>query len=485
MNKSVWFAENESTKFPRLTQNVKADVVIVGGGLAGIFCAYLLAKESKKVVIVEKDRIGSGQTSYTTAFITYVVDTSLSKIVEKLGEENAKSVWEAGKTGLTEIERIISQEKIECDFLQCNAYVCALNKDDANILKREASLAQKFGFDVSFKNDGNLSFKNSGYLEIHKQAKFHPLKFLYQLTEKAKEAGVKIFENTEALKVVGSNPIQVECESGFVEAEFAVIDTYNPTISNTIKPGKLISYQSYVTSFLINKDLLEEAIYWDTGKPYSYFRLDKFKKFDRLILGGRDHLTGQDPNPGKHFDELEKYFKKTFINTEYKVEDSWNGEILESLDGIPYIGQSPQKPSILLSTSFSGNGMTYAALSAVLNRDIIINRTNKYKALFNPERIGNIGEITKRESFSQTPEFNDEETSLNSGKVVEINNEKIAIYKDEAGNTHKLSPICTHLGCTVGWNDKEKTWDCPCHGSRYTKDGSVLNGPAKKPLKKL
>lgn len=484
MNKSVWFSENENTEFPRLTEKIIADVAIVGGGLAGIFSAYLLAKAGKKVVLVEKDRIGSGQTRFTTAFITYVVDAKLSKMVERFGEENAKLVWDAGRTAIAEIEGIISQEKIDCDFLRCNAYVYAFKQEDAGILKKEAGLGQKLGFDVSFKNDGKLDFENLGYLEITKQAKFHPLKFLYQLTKKAKEAGVLIFENTEALDVEGTSPVRIKCESGIIEAEFAVVDTYNPTVAGLATPGKLISYQSYAMSFLIDKTVFKEAIYWDTEKPYSYFRLDAFEKFDRLILGGRDHLTGQDPNPVKHFDELEEYFKKIFKHVNYKVEASWSGEILESSDGIPYIGQSPHNPFVLVSTGFSGNGMTYAPLSAILNRDIIMGRTNKYKELFDPERIG-IKESAKNGPFSQAPKISGKEISSNSGKIVEINGKKVAIYKDEDGKLHKLSPICTHLGCTVGWNDKEKTWDCPCHGSRYTKDGSVLNGPAKKPLKKL
>lgn len=474
MNKPIWFSEKEEARSPQLTQSIKTDVVIVGGGLAGVFSAYLLAKEGKKVVLLEKDRIGNGQTDYTTAFITYVVDTNLSKMVEKIGEENAKLVWDSGKMALAEIERIISNEKIECDFLHCTAYEFALNREDIEILKKETRLGQKLGFDVSFKTDGKLGFENFGYLEIPDQAKFHPLKFLHHLTKKAQEAGVLVFENTEVLGIEEGSHLQIKTEKGAIEAEFAVIDTYNPLSSFSL-PDRLISLQSYVMSFIIKKNIIGEAIYWDTEKPYSYFRLDTFENFDRLILGGRDHLTGQDPNPGNHFSELEAYLQKIYISKEYKVEAYWSGEILDSIDGIAYIGRSPRNPSVLLSTGFSGNGMTYAALSAMLNRDIIMGKTNKYKALFDPGR----------QSFSQTPKFREEEISFNSGKIIEIDGKKVAVYKDEQGKTHKLSPICTHLGCTVGWNDKEKTWDCPCHGSRYTKDGSVMNGPAKNPLKKL
>jgi glycine/D-amino acid oxidase-like deaminating enzyme len=433
MNKSVWFSEKETAQFPPLTQKVKTDVAIVGGGIAGIFCAYLLAKEGKKVVLVEKNQIGSGQTGYTTAFITYAVDKTLAKMVEKFGEENAKLVWEVGEKAISEIEKIISQEKIECDFLRCNAHIVDLNQKNINILKKEAELGQKLGFEVSFKIDDKLNFENFGYLQIAEQAKFHPLKFLYQLTKKAKEAGVLIFENTEALDIDEANPVQVTCESGVVEAEYAIVDTYNPVIAHVVMPGKLISYQSYACSLLIKKGILEEAIYWDTEKPYNYFRLDTFNNFDRLILGGRDHLTNRDPNPGKHFQELEEYFKKKFKHVEYKIEASWSGEILESTDGIPYIGHSPLNPSVLLSTGFSGNGMTYSAISAMLNRDLILGKANKYKVLFDPQRMDSIGHYAKSESFSQTQEIYEEKISSNSGKVVEINGKKVAIYKDEDG----------------------------------------------------
>lgn len=484
MNKSVWVSEKEKTNFPQLTQNIKADVAIVGGGLAGIFCAYLLAKEGKKVVLVEKDRIGSGQTGYTTAFITYVVDKSLAEMAERLGEEKAKLVWEAGNNAISEIVGIINQEKLECDFMRCNAYIYARKQEHVQILKKEASLGQKFCFDVSFKNDGKLSFKNFGYLEILKQAKFHPLKFLYQLTMKTKEAGVLIFENTEVLDTYGTKPVLIKCESGVIETEFVVVDTYNPIVSHNAMPGKLISYQSYVSSFLIKKGILEEAIYWDTERPYNYFRLDTFNNFDRLILGGRDHLTHNDPNPGKHFNEIEEYLKKIYKGAEYKIETSWSGEILESSDGIAYIGQSAFSPNILLSTGFSGNGMTYAALSAMLNRDIIMRKNNKYKALFDPNRLGGIGKKAKQEA-KKAEKVNMEVLPSDSGKIFNINGTNVAVYKDEHGIIHKLSPVCTHMGCTVAWNSSAKTWDCPCHGSRYAKDGNVINGPAKKPLKKL
>lgn len=483
MNKPIWTSIKKRTRFPQLTQKVKADVAVAGGGLAGVFCAYLLAKEGKKVVLVEKDWIGNGETAYTTAFITYVVDKNLSNLAEKVGEKNAKLVWEAGKTAIMEIEKIISREKIKCDFLQCKAYVYALNKNDVNILKKEAELGQKFGFDISFKNDGKLCFDNFGYLEIREQAKFHPLKFLHQLTMKAKEAGILIFENTEVLDIEKGDPVKIKTEHGLIEAEFAIVDTHNP-IDPRIMPGKLISFQSYVTSYLINKGILEEAIYWDTEKPYSYFRLDPCEKFDRLILGGRDHLTSKEPNPGKHFEELEEYFKKNFKYVDYKIEATWSGRVLESADGMAYIGRSLLDPSILLSTGFSGNGMTYSCISAMLIRDLIMGKTNKYIELFDPGRIG-IEENAKICPFTQEPEISKEKISPNSGKVIEINGEKVAIYKGGDDKTHKLSPVCTHLGCAVGWNDKEKTWDCPCHGSRYSKDGSVLNGPAKNPLRKL
>lgn len=484
MHKPVWFSEKEVTEMPQLTENLKTDVVIVGGGLAGIFCSYLLAKEGKKVVLLEKNRIGSGQTGYTTAFITYVVDSTLSKMSTAFGEENAKLVWDAGRTAIAEMERIISREKIECDFLRCVACEFALKQEDAEILKKEAVLGQKLGFAVSFKNDAKLDFENFGYLEILEQAKFHPLKFLHQLAKKAQEAGVLIFENSEVLGIEEGNSIQAKTEKGIIEAEYAIIDTYKP-FSSSIFPDQLMSFQTYVISLIIKKNIIKEAIYWDTEKPYTYFRLDTSENFDRLVLGGRDHLTGQDPNPDKHFDELENYFKKNFKDVEYKIEASWNGEILESSDGIAYIGTSALNPSILLNTGFSGNGMTFSVISAILNRDIIMGKANKYKALFDPGRIGGTDKIVKQEYLSQTPEFRDEEIPSNSGKIIKINGENVAVYKDEEGKIHKLSPICTHLGCTVGWNDNAKTWDCPCHGSRYAKDGNVINGPAKKPLNEI
>lgn len=485
--KSRWIEDTPlEKKYPSLEDDIQVDVAVIGGGIVGIVTAYYLAKAGRSVALLEKDTLASGETGNTTAFLTEVFDFYLYEIKKRFGKKIAKKTWDAGRLAIDEIERISHDEKIECDFKRVAVYIYAADKDGFESLKKEYKLARELGLlhvDIFDKND--LPFKNAGYMKVEKQGKFHPRKFLIPLAKKAHESGAQIFEETKVLKTIGKNPTKVVTAGGTVRAKHVVVCTNSPNQDDLEVTTRVVPYQSYVLELEIPKGKIEEAIYWDTLSPYQYFRIDG----GRMILGGMDHETGK--QSGDAYAELEKYFKETFHGLDYKTIRRWSGQVIESLDYLPFMGRSVFNENRYLATAFAGNGMTMGVISAMVNTDQILGRKNKYSEMFGASRIKALFKIMGR-GFQYVyhlikDRFSKGKTSFaeikkDSGEVCDLNGEKVAVYKDENGNVVKLSAVCTHLKCIVAWNDSDKTWDCPCHGSRFRKTGEVLAGPAREPL---
>lgn len=485
--KSRWIEDMPlEKKYPSLEGDIKVDVAVIGGGIVGIVTAYYLSKAGRSVALLEKDTLASGETGNTTAFLTEVFDFYLYEIKRRFGKKIAKKTWEAGRLAIDEIERISRDEKIECEFKRVPVYIYAADKKDFETLKKEYELASELGLlhvHISDKND--LPFKNAGYMKVEKQGKFHPRKFLIPLAKKAQESGAQIFEETKVLKTIGKNPTKVVTARGTVSAKHVVVCTNSPHQDDIEVTVRVVPYQTYVLEMEIPKGKIEEAIYWDTLDPYQYFRIDG----DRMILGGMDHQTGK--QKGDAYAALEKYFKETFHGLDYKIINRWSGQVIESMDYLPFMGRSFLNKNRYLATGFAGNGMTMGIISAMVNADQILGRKNKYAEIFGTDRIKAVFKIMGRGLEYAYHFVKDRlvkgKTSFagikkDSGEVCDLNGEKVAVYKDENGNVIKLSAVCTHLKCIVNWNDSDKTWDCPCHGSRFQKTGEVLAGPAREPL---
>ncbi len=491
---TLWFDEVPlKTNYPRLEKDITVDVAIVGGGIAGITTAYLLAKEGKKVAVLEKAQIGSGMTGCTTAFLTANVDLDLEELVKNFGEEKASMVWSSSQEAIETIAKIISTEKIDCEFSRVAAIEYTKFKEDVEFLNNESRLAAQFGFEAEFIQDNQIGFDSLGYLKLENQAKFHPLKYLQALAAKAVANGALIFEETEVTEINGKNLIQVKTKDHLIQADYVAILTHIPFNNPLDIQVKLIPYNTYIIEGTIDTDHLKEGIYWDTDEPYNYFRIDKKDSKMRFILGGCDHKTGQSPEKeGSQYEKLETYFRKLLPKTKFKVERRWSGQVIETIDGLPYIGELLINNHQIIGTGFSGNGMTYGTIAAMLTRDIVLKKENPWLEVYSPQRISSLKEFTAGQAdyvkhMARDYILEKKPTGLasiekDSGKVVEINGRKVAVYKDKDGNLTKLSAVCQHLGCIVDFNNAEKTWDCPCHGSRYYKDGSLMNGPSQKPL---
>lgn len=374
---------------PYLSEDISCDVVVIGGGITGVTASYMLAAEGKSVVLIEKDQIEGVATSRTTAFLTHVIDTDLAALAQMFDEGKAKRIWNSHKEAIDTVEDVINKESIECDFKRCSNYIFATKEDEFESLKEEAGLAKKLGFDVSIHRDDKHPFKNFGYMDVKNQAKFHPLKYLAGLAEATQKRGVRMYEKTEAndIEQLEGGIIKVTTDYGLVFAQHVVIATYDPFNH----PKELFAhkgpYISYILELEVPKGLIEEAIYEDTNNPYNYFRIDPEDDYDRMILGGADHRREIPMNHEKNFQALRDYFHEILPQVEYKERLKWDGPILEPLDGLPYIGRySVKKPNQYVAMGFSGNGMTYAMISARICTDLILGKENDWIELYDPTR---------------------------------------------------------------------------------------------------
>lgn len=491
---SIWQDEVElKPTRQKLEKDLETDTVIIGGGITGVTAAYLLAKNRKDVVLIEKDYIGAGETSRTTAFLNYHVDTYLQNLKKIFGEEKAKEVWTSEKMMVDAIGYISRKENIACEFVKCPLYVFAPDKEGIELIEEEYKLAYKHGFAVKM-NKEDLGFSDAQILKIDDNAKFHPLKYLSALARKAEEYGALIFENTSFVDYAGQ-PTKIKTENAVITAKNVIFCTHNPVNISVEIQNRIIPNQTYIIAAKIPKNSLPEGMYIDTATPYNYFRVDKKREYDRIILGGQDHKTGEMKfDPKKRYEKLEAYLKELIPKINFEMTHQWSGQVLDPIDGIPYIGKMLTHRKQMVSTGYAGDGMTFGTMGAFINADIVLNKKNPWTELYSlkrfkkPTRVLKSGYKVLRNFLGKRiprKELSLEEIKPDTGAVLTIKGKKIAFYKTRDGGIIKLSAICTHMGCVVSWNNEAKTWDCPCHGSRFTKEGKVYNGPAKRNLKNL
>lgn len=382
-----WREFKKDKSYPKLDRDLIVDVVIVGGGMAGVLNAYTLSKAGLSVALVEKKGLGSFATMDTTAFITEVIDSDLSEVVDLYGSPAAKLIWQSGFAAINEFEKIIEKEEIDCEFKKVSNFVFASTTKQFLRLEEDYEWYKKFRLPAALHDNANfLNFENEGALEVFQQAKFHPSKFLFALADLAEGYGAEIFENSEAISIEGDKVITVTTKGSKIQAKDVIIATYKPFLNSKTHLKKAM-YRSYVFEVEVPKGLFTEALYEDLSKPYYYFRIDSQdgKEFDRMIIGGEDHkdIFG-DKLVKKSFSALDEYLAKLMGTHRYWIVKKWNGPILEPSDGLALIGKI--KPHYYVATGFSGNGMTYSMISALLIRDLISKHRNPWARIYDPTR---------------------------------------------------------------------------------------------------
>jgi len=499
---SYWVDSAALPRFPKLDRDLRVDVAIIGGGITGITAAYLLKKAGHSVALIERARCASIDTGHTTAHLTCVTDARLHELVDDFGKDRARAVWEGGMAAIDQIVWNISNEKIDCEFEWVPGYLHApINgkggKKELEFLQCDARLANEFGFSASFLEE--IPFIHRPGVKFANQAKFHPRKYLAGLLKAIDDAGSHIFENTEADEVQ-EKPMAVTAGKNKIQCGYLILATHTPLmgktgiISATLFQSKLFLYTSYVLGAKIKKDLAPEASFWDTAEPYYYLRIDQHRDFDYAIFGGEDHKTGQETDTEAAYRRLEETFRK--LIPEAEIDHRWSGQVIETQDGLPYIGETAERQ--FAATGFAGNGMTFGTLGAMMAVDAFLKRKNPWSELFDVHRKkikGGAWDYLKENKDYPYYLVRDrlrgaEGTSLKAlkpdeGKILKLKGKKVAAYRDADGNVSLCSPVCTYLKCIVAWNPAEKTWDCPCHGSRFKPTGEVIAGPAEEDLEKV
>ncbi|MDB5264542.1 MAG: FAD-dependent oxidoreductase [Parcubacteria group bacterium] len=390
---STWVSDTKLPQFPKLKEDISTEVLVIGGGLAGLLSAYLLAKAKKEVVVIEKGRLSQMGTGYTTGFLSQIVDTDYSDLIDMFGKKGAKDVWNSHGKAIDLIERIVEDEEIDCEFNRCNNYIYANSRSEWRDLKTEYEAMRTLGFSVT-DTPTDLGFSNKGVITVENQGKYHAVKFVAGLVQALERMGVQIFELTEAKEhSKGKGLAKVSAGKYTIAADWTITATYQPFDNPKEVFLKKGMYKSYIIELEAPKGSYPEGTYEDADNPYQYFRVDRMHEHDRIILGGMDHRAELKFSEERIFSELENYAEELF-GERYKLVREWSGYILEPLDGLAYIGQVA--PRRLLATAFSGNGMTYSAISAMIFRDIIGGKKNPYAGLYEPSRVPNMTQLWKK-----------------------------------------------------------------------------------------
>lgn len=493
----VW-SEVELPGFPSLDRSLDVDAVVIGAGLTGITSAYLLKKAGAKVALLERERCADADTGHTTAHLTYVTDARLNHLVKVFGKDCARAFWDAGAVAMDQIYELAQSEKIDCEFKWIPGYLHAsfkeLASDERELLEKDAALAQEFDFCAQFVE--SVPYANRPGVRFGNQAKFHPRKYLAGLLRTLEGQGSHVFENSE-VSAVEDKPLAVKVGRHRINCRFVMLATHCPImgktslISATLFQSKLALYTSYVLGARLLSGAVPEALYWDTGDPYYYLRIDRHKDHDYAIFGGEDCKTGQEADAPKVYERLEQMLKQLLPGA--KVQHRWLGQVVETNDGLPFIGETAENQ--FAATGFCGNGFTLGTLSAMMARDRFLRKNNPWLDLFDVARKklrgGTWRYITEnvdypyyllRDRLAKAEADSTDDVKIGEGKIVRVDGKKVAAYRDETGKINLFSPACTHLKCLVRWNAADKTWDCPCHGSRFKPTGEVFSGPAEEAL---
>lgn len=533
-NESSWYANlEEPIKSTKLTDSVLSslggepvDVAIIGGGIAGLTTAYLLSKSGKKVAVIEDGYIGSGETGRTTAHITHALDDRYYNLEQKHGLDGARSAANSHTAAINLIESIVKEENIDCDFERLDGFLFLDPTDTKESLDKELEATHKAGINTTeiVEKAPLQSFNTGPCIRFPNQAQFQPLKYLRGLYHAIIGNEGQIFTETH-VQEINSDSIKT-IDDYTLKARNIVVATNAPIIDKTSKIyDKQDAFRTYVIGARIKKGAIPTALYWDTGNqnsenlvaPYHYVRIQKRdndddnddKNDDLLIIGGEDHQTGNfssDDDIEKRYSRLESWAKDRFPIE--AIEYRWSGQVMEPQDSIAFIGHNPgdNRNNIYIATGDSGNGITHGTIAGILLTDLILGKSNPWTALYDPSRKpGKVpgtkseegGEAQSQEAGKPTDqdeqEIDKKSSSKSEEKMVSLKNlkerqgivlgeEKIATYKDHKGQLHTYSAVCTHLGCTITWNSSEKSFDCPCHGSRFSSSGTVINGPANTAL---
>jgi glycine/D-amino acid oxidase-like deaminating enzyme/nitrite reductase/ring-hydroxylating ferredoxin subunit len=482
-----------------LKADARAQVCVIGAGVAGLSAAYLLACAGKSVVVLDENAVGGGESGRTTAHLTCALDAGYAEIERLHGAEAARLAAQSHEVAIKRIAAIVSEEGLECGFEEVDGFLFSGSGRDTGGLDAEFAAARRAGLHgVELLPRAPLyAFDTGPCLRYPRQAQLEPARYLRGLAAAVVRRGGRIYAGTRAAAIEGGEKARVTTSSGErVTADSVIVATNSPVNDRVAILIEQAAYRTYVIALSLPSGIISKALYWDTDAPYHYVRFHTPVEGPALlIVGGEDHLTGQADDGDQRYARLETWARARFVSAG-EVVARWSGQVVEPLDGLAYIGRNPlDHTNVYIATGHSGNGMTYGMIAGMLLSDLILGRRNDWADVYEPSRItpgvavpfverGLNAAVQYAEGAFAGDLAAPKDLAAGCGAVLRCGLNQTAVYRDAAGALHKLSPVCPHLGGTVRWNSTENSWDCPVHGARYDALGRALNGPAPADLEK-
>lgn len=494
---SPWMAGRGLYEAAPLKESVEADVCVIGAGIAGLTAAYVLAGEGKSVVVLEDGDLAGGETGRSTAHLSTALGTRYHELEELHGEPGARLIAESHAAAIDFVEKVVADEKLECGFRRLDGYLFWPQDADLAELGLELAACERAGVQVSREQRAPLDFLDTGpCLRFARQAQLDPVRYLSGLARAAARRGARIFTRSRA-ELLEGEPLRVRAGRGVVTARAVIVATNAPIDDRVAISSRQAAYRTYVIAAELPRGTVPPLQLWDTVDPYHYVRVQPAAagaELDVLLVGGEDHKVGHAADAEERWARLESWTRARFPMMG-AVTHRWSGQVQESADGVAFIGRHPTDPrDVFVITGDSGNGTTHGTIGGILTADLALGKTNDWSSVYDPARVPvfaagdflkeNLDNAMQYLRYATAP---DEVVSLDQippgcGAIVRRGLAPVAAFRREDGTVVERSAICPHLGGVVCWNQAERTWDCPVHGSRFLATGEPVTGPANEPL---
>ncbi len=491
---SAWTTDSHA--HPPLQTDTTADVVVVGAGITGLTAAYLLSRAGRQVVVVDSGRIAGGTSGGTTAHLTTDYDHDYDVLIKAYDLRTAKLVEQSLRSSIEQVDELQRELGIDCDFRRVPGYYYSEDSDGASDVRRLLAAYQAMDLPADISRVP-LPMHASLGMTIPNQAKFNPVAYLHGLAENCKRLGrCRIYEHTQVVSVDAGDKVTLTTAAGHkLEAQDVILATHIP-IGRSVLDSELVPMRSYVLAVsLLPDEPLPQGLFWDTAEPYHYIRTAMIDGTPLVLVGGCDHRTGEG-QAAAAFAELETYARQRFRVA--SVPYQWSAQLYDSTDHLPFIGLAPGQKHVRVATGFGGDGMTLGSLAgSMLSRQLLGEKT-EYDDLYRPGRISLAGfkqflhhniDVAKHMVLDRLAKSVDAKPlsalAPGEGTVVDSGLTHTAAFRGQDGELRQFSAVCSHMGGIVRWNGEEQSFDCPCHGARFSSTGEVLEGPATKGLTPL
>jgi hypothetical protein len=497
-SRSCWMEAMPAVDAPPLAGEAQCELVVIGSGIAGLSAAYEAARSGRRVLVIDRGRICGGMTARTTAHLASEIDDFYSELVRAHGEEDARLYHESQVAAVNRVAAICREEGIAADFARVDGFLIAAEPDHQKDLEEEYEACRSLDIEVEWANEAPVPLpKGTRALRFPNQGRFHPLKYCAGLIRAIEARGGRFHANTAYVShSEDKGGVTIECENGArIRAETALFATNSPVNDKVAIHTKQVPMRTYAIAGRVPKGSAADALVWDTLDAYHYCRIQPLDSgHDLLIVGGGDHQSGTANDMETRFTRLESWTRDhypAFSKADYR----WSGQVLETVDFMPFSGRNPGDERIFIHTGDSGMGVTNGVAGALNFIALLAGEKARFAELFDPSRkpasrialrefaAGQAEVVANLSEYATPGEVHSlDEIKPGEGAILRRGLRKIAAYRDEGGRLTERSAVCTHAGCIVHWNGLEKCWDCPCHGSQFAIDGGVLNGPAVRPL---